>query len=732
MSRPVDRNAPSGPEIKEQILARARWLYILFLGVGALVIGRILYIQYGPDGPGLREKAVDRRSYREQAIEAKRGDILSHDYKVLATSIPTYELRMDFNVAGLTDEVFFRDVDSLALCLSSFFGDKSPAEYRRVLTEGRRHPERNRYVRLAPRRIDYLELQEVSRFPIFRLGRNKGGFIPVAVNRRVRPNGHLASRTVGSVNLTGAKVGIEGAFDPVLRGKDGSTLMQKISGNFWIPVHSKLSVEPVDGIDVVSTLDIELQDVAEKALREQLEGAGAIWGTVVVMEVATGEVRAIANLHQQPSGEYLEDYNYAIGMSMEPGSTFKLVTLMALLDDAKADINEMVATGSGEATIAGTRVRDSHADGYGTIPLKRVFEVSSNIGFAREVNKYYGGRPKRFVDYIYGLGLQKPLGLQLKGEAPPVIRRPGDKLWNGTTLTMMSFGYALMISPIHTLTLYNAIANDGKMVKPVFVKELRQNGRTLMRFGTEVIHPRICSPSTLRFVRESLEGVVNEGTARLQLKNPYYTVAGKTGTAQVAKGRYGYNVNGGKYYLGTLVGYFPADRPRYSCIVAIETFYRPGSGKLYYGGSLAGPVFRAIADKMYAQSADWRRDRTLRQNRSAVREETPASSVALKGGNAAAVAELLDTFGLVCPGGFEARRGRWVTVDTLNVLRRIEPRKGTIPDVRGMGLRDAVHLVESSGLHLSFSGKGRVVSQTPVPGTPAVPGDTVAVSLAWR
>lgn len=719
--QPADKS-----RVKEEILGRARWLYILFVFIGLLIIGRILYIQYGPDGADLRQKATDSRSYKEEKVEAKRGDILSHDGKVLATSIPTYEIRMDFNVEGVTDEVFDSKVDSLARCLSLFFKDKSARDYKDILTNGRRNPEKNRYVLLSPRRVNYLELQEISRFPLFDLGRNKGGFIAVQVNRRVRPNGNLASRTVGMTNEDGVKVGIEGAFDRELKGVDGSTLMQKISGSFWIPVSSKLNREPVNGIDVVSTLDIELQDVAEKMLKEQLESADAIWGTAMLMEVATGEIRAIANLKKQPSGQYIEDYNYGVGMSMEPGSTFKLVSLMAVLDDAGANMNETINTGDGVAMIGKAKVVDSRRGGYGTISLRKAFEVSSNVGFAKTVNKYFGHNPKGFTSYVHQLGIDKPLGLQIPGEGVPIFRQPGDKMWNGLTLTMMSYGYALMIAPIHTLTVFNAVANDGKMMKPLFVKELRQNGQVLQKFEPELLNPRICSPSTLKLVREAMEGVTQQGTAKFLL-NHNYTVAAKTGTAQVAKGKYGYNVNGGKYYLATLVGYFPADAPEYTCIIAIETFHGAGSGKIYYGGALAGPVFRAIADKIYARSVDWQRKK-MSVGRKEERTDFTTPELQLHAGNIGQTAEVMERLRI---GKMPAAAGGygWMIRDSTSGLKYGNVPEDGVPDVRGMGLRDAVYLMEQRGLTVHVRGRGRVISQSLPAGAFPVKGDAVTLTL---
>ena len=593
---------PRKPDIKKSILNRVRMLYILFFAVGVAIAGKILYIQYGPGGESLRSKG-ERISYERVAIEADRGDVLAWDGRLLATSVPMYEVRMDFAAQGLADSVFRKYADSLAGALATFFGDKSKNAYLILLNRAYSNKSKNRFTQIAPRRVNHLEIKQISRFPILRLGQNRGGFIPVQINKRLLPNGPMASRTIGRVNEAGRKWGVEGAFDSVLRGTDGNMLMQRISGSFKIPVPDALSVAPVDGIDVVTTLDIDVQDVAENALRKQLELGDADWGTAVLMEVSTGEIRAITNLTRKGEGKFVEDFNYAVGMNLEPGSTFKLASLMTLLDDAGASLEEHYDTGDGRMMIGRARVVDSHA--CGDVTLREVFEHSSNVGFALAVNKYYKETPRRFVDHLYKMGLGMPLDLQIPGGADPVIFRPGDASWSGVTLTMMSYGYALRLTPLKTLSFYNAVANDGKMVRPMFVKELKQYGQTLRTFPPEVMVPSIGSPKVIAQVQEALRGVVNDGTAR-GLKNPYYSVAGKTGTAQIAMGRHGYTDRfGGRHYLATLVGYFPADKPRYSCIVAIKTYNGPGRRGTYYGASLAGPVFRAIADRVYARNTSW-------------------------------------------------------------------------------------------------------------------------------
>ncbi len=442
---PAGRHSPQQPkkDIRKEIYNRSLYLYYIFLIAGLIIIGRTLYIQYGPEGFELRDEAKNGRSFGTRSTTAKRGDILSHDNRMLATTIPLYHIYMDLAAEGLDDEAFRKGVDSLSLSLATFFKDRPAEAYRDSLYRWR--SEKRRYKRITPRRINYIELKQVVGFPILRRGRNRGGMLIDTIQQRVFPHGDMARRTIGRAGENGG-FGIESYFDKELAGIDGVTAVQKISGNFWMPIPNPNNINPIDGYDVVSTIDIEVQETAEASLREQLLKHDAIWGTAILMEVSTGEIRAIANLNKQTSSsgktEYVEDYNYGVGMNMEPGSTFKLVTLMALLDDAKAGINEVFDTESGVAYMTPYKVKvtDSHKGGFGKISLKRIFEVSSNIGFAKAINKYYGADPERFTDYLYKLGLADKYDLQVPGETAPMIRRPGDKQWNGSTLTMMSFG----------------------------------------------------------------------------------------------------------------------------------------------------------------------------------------------------------------------------------------------------------------------------------------------------
>ncbi len=708
-------------DIKKSILTRVRMLYLFMFMSGIAIAGKILYLQYGPEGEELRSKG-EQISYERVTIPADRGDILANDGRILATSIPMYDIRMDFAAQGLADSVFNKYVDSLAYSLAQFYGDKSAAAYKNKLVTAHKNKKKNRYTLISPRRINYIELQTVKKFPIFRLGQNKGGFLPVQVNKRLLPHGSMASRTIGMVNASGTKVGIEGAFDTVLKGVDGNVMMQKISGSFRIPVPDELSVEPVDGIDVVSTIDVDVQDVAESALRKQLIDGNADWGTAILMEVETGEIRAISNLTRHSDGSVYEDFNYAIAQNLEPGSTIKLVSLLTLLDDAGASMDEEIDTEGGRAMVGRSRVVDTH--NYGTVTLEEAFEVSSNIGFAKIVNKYYKDNPKKYVDHLREMGVDKPLELQIAGEQAPVLRYPGEKWWDGTTLVNMAYGYALRLTPLKTLSIYNAVANHGKMVRPIFVKELRQYGQTLRTYTTDVMVPRIATEATIEKVQAAMQYVVEEGTGRI-LKNPRYKVAAKTGTAQIAMGRSGYTDRfGGRHYLATLAGYFPADKPKYSCIVVMKTYIGPGRKGAYYGASLSGPVFKAIADRVYAQNTSW---------------QTPVSKIkekvdeqpSLKSGNMQEMRAAARRFKIDYEGG--GRGVEWLSLqtdDSTGVLYTpVDETSGKVPSVIGMGLKEALFLLEREGLVVTFTGRGTVKSQSIKAGSDVVRGNMISLTL---
>ncbi|WP_304709028.1 MULTISPECIES: penicillin-binding protein [Rikenellaceae] len=714
--------APQRSPIKEAILRRVKVLYVLFLFTGLAVLGRIVWLQIGTDGATLRDLS-DKYSYRTEIVEGARGNIYSDDGRLLAISIPYYELRMDMAAGGLSEQRFFDKVDSLSTCLSDFFGDKTPEEYRKELLDA--HTARKRFHLITRRKVNFLELQTIRRFPLFRLGANRGGFMAIESNRRVNPHGELARRTLGFVNQWGVKLGIEGGFDNYLKGEPGQMLKQKISGNFWTPIASDRNIDPIDGYDVVSTLNIEMQDMVQSALREWIVEVEADWGCVAVMEVQTGDIKALSNVTRRSDGTLVEDYNYVIGMSMEPGSTFKLAGLIALLDDAHMPLSTPIETGNGVEQIGPVRVVDSHIGGFGRLTLQQVFEKSSNIGMAKAVNRAYGSQPAKFVNALNRIGIHKPLDLQLAGEAKPLIKHPAIRNgWDGTTLTMMSYGYALRLAPIHTLTLFNAVANDGVMVKPMFVRELRQYDKTVLRFPTDTLNPAICSKTALRGVQRAMEGAVTNGTGRLLL-NPKYRVAAKTGTAQVAIGRHGYvSRSGGRHYLGSIAGYLPADRPKYSIVVALKTYHSENSQKTYYGGSLAGPLFKTVADRVFSMHYNV-------TNRVVTRPQSFDPMLNALSGSATALDSLLRELHVMGAPRlpYEGRAaidsgGRVVVSPPVSIST-----DSGVPDFRGLTLIEALERAESSGLKPKFEGMGTVRVQSLSPGTSFSPGTEITLTL---
>ena len=702
---------------KQIIVRRLIGIYLGAFLIALVIVGRILYLQFIV-GDEFRKKAEDL-TMKYVSIEPNRGDIYSNDGKrLLSTSVPFYEIRMDLNSSALSNRVFNSGIDSLSLCLSRMLRDKSKSEYKKELISARNKGER---YHLISRRISHQQLQEMKEFPIFRLGRYKGGFIVIQINRRIRPHHMLAARTIGylSESESGNIVGIEGAYDQYLKGVTGVRLMQKTAGNVWIPVSDRNEVEPKNGFDLVTTIDVNIQDVAENALLKQLKLHNAHHGCAVLMEVETGEVKAIVNLQRNQRGDYEETYNYAIAESTEPGSTFKLMSLIAAMEDGYVEPEDTVDTGKGSIKYYDKVIRDTREEGYGKITVQNAFEVSSNVGISQIINKYYKDNEEKFVDRLYRMHLNEPLNIDIKGEGIPHIQHPDDPLWSGISLPMMSHGYEVRMTPLHVLTFYNAIANDGKMVKPIFVKEITNYGRTIKSYSTEVMDPSICSRSTLKKAQKMLEGVVEKGTA-MNLKNENFRIAGKTGTAQIANEKYGYKVNAKISYQASFVGYFPAEKPEYSCIVVINS----PSSAVYYGNLVAGPVFKEIANKVYASRLDMHEAVNHRKTELA---EIPYS----KNGNKDELKIVLDYLDIPStPGSVESdwvattRKEDHIGVNDLNFGR------GLVPNVKEMGLKDAIYLLENTGLVVEVRGKGKVVNQSILAGSRVRKGDRIILTMS--
>jgi len=578
--------------VRDEIVFRGGLLYFVLAFAALTILIRILLLQTVEHGKWseMSEKYV----FQTTEVPADRGDILAYDGRLLASSIPYYTIYMDTRSTGMSEETWSKGISGLCTGLSSCLGIRNAAEWKTVITDARKKG--NRYF-LIKRRVDYATLQKLRKLPVFREGQYKGGLIAQPENRRILPNNELAARTIGYIDLSekGTRVGIEGSFDKELSGKNGISVKQRLAGGDWITVDVPGNISSRDGYDIVTTIDIDLQDVASSALANQLRKHNAHHGCAVVMEVATGDIRAIANLELGKDGRYHESYNYAVGESTEPGSTFKLPVIMAALEEGIIDTGDYVDTGNGSVRFYNKIIRDTKEGGYGKITVNEIFEKSSNVGTSKLITQLYGKRPKDFIDRLCAMKLNQKLDIQIKGEGSPLLRYPEDKLWSGISLPMISHGYEVQMTPLQILTFYNAVANNGKMIKPRFVTEITRNGIILSRYNTEVIINSIASRSTIRKARKMMEGVVERGTAK-NLKNSNYKIAGKTGTAQIAKGREGYGSGSGVSYQASFAGYFPAENPLYSCIVVVNA---PSNG-VYYGNQVAGSVFKEISDKIYA------------------------------------------------------------------------------------------------------------------------------------
>jgi cell division protein FtsI (penicillin-binding protein 3) len=550
------------------------------------------------EGPRLRELAK-KETVKSFIIPANKGNIYSADGSLLATSIPNYNIRFDAVVPK--GVVFEKNVKPLSDSLSKLLG-KPSSFYQSQLNMARTN--KNRYL-LVARDLSYTEYIKIKSFPLFNLGANKGGIIVEQETIREHPIGKIAERTIGyervkpNGELDGK--GIEWSFRKYLNGKDGKVLKQKIAKGQWKPIRDQNEVDPQDGYDVISTIDVYIQDIAHHALLKQLKEFKAEHGCVVVMETKTGKIKAISNLGKlkESDSTYFETENYAIKESHEPGSTFKLVDMIALLDDHKIDTSKVYDCKGGVISypsFKGKKVTDSHEGGWGRISLAKGFEVSSNTVMVQAVYENYKNNPKEFVDRIDKMGLNKPLGLPFQGEGKPYIPQPSDKHWSALSLPWMAYGYGVSVTPLQTLTLYNAIANNGEMVKPQFVSEIKEWNKVIKTYNKEVINPKICSDETIGKLKAVLQNVVKRGTGK-DLYSKDFSMAGKTGTAQA-----NYSKNGGndKYYISSFVGFFPADKPKYSCIVVV---HKPNtSGNNYYGADVAGPVFKRIAQKIFTDS----------------------------------------------------------------------------------------------------------------------------------
>ncbi|HAX94113.1 MAG TPA: peptidoglycan glycosyltransferase [Bacteroidales bacterium] len=702
--------------VRDEIVFRSGVVYLVLILCSVALIVQILVLQYIQKGKWseLSEKYV----FKTAEMPANRGDILARDGRLLASSVPYYSIYMDTRSSGMSGETWTKGIDGLSQGLSKYLGVRSASGWKSVITAARKRGDR--YF-LIQKRVDYATLKKIKELPIFREGQFRGGLVAQPENRRILPNNELAARTIGYLNqgTEGTRVGLEGSFDKELGGKNGMVVKQRLTGGDWITVNNGESVEAKDGHDIQTTIDVDLQDVSSTALERQLRRHNAHHGCAVLMEVSTGDVRAIANLERADDGSYHETYNYAIAESTEPGSTFKLAALMAAIEDGVVDTGDIVDTGDGTVRFYNKIVRDTKEGGYGKITVKEVFECSSNVGTSIIINENYKDNPKAFVNRLYAMKLNQPLDVQIKGEGKPLIRYPGDKFWSGLSLPMMSHGYEVQMTPLQTLAFYNAVANNGKMMRPRFVTAILDNGSVVKSFGTEVIINSIASRSTIRKARAMMEGVVEKGTA-INLKNPEYRIAGKTGTAQIAMNNQGYRRK--ITYQASFVGYFPAENPLYSCIVVVNA---PSNG-VYYGNIVAGSVFKEISDKVYATTfyRDYRAENKAEKEKE-MKGLVPEAGNGLR-------ADINEVLGELDVRYRKTSKEEWVATresgDTIRLVG-LDVRKGLVPDVRGMSLRDAVYLIENAGLKVKYSGKGRVLRQSPQHGARVYEGSVVSLDM---
>lgn len=688
---------------------KAYFLYVVVMLVMIMVVFRVVAIQYGD----VVEVGVFSDSTQTGVLETRldsvaplRGRVLSEDGTVLVTTIPLYDLHMDLKV--VKKEVFNAEVDSLAWNLAKVFPEKSKKDWELALRKAKSRD--NQYFPLK-NKAKYWEYEQVKNFPILRRGKYKGGFIVEQYSKSHNPHGILAARTLGYVREGVKPVGIEGAYNKYLAGEYGTVVKKKVN-NSWKPVSDYVK-DPVNGADVITAIDINIQDVAENELLRQLEFQNAKHGTVVLMEVETGYIKAIANLTRGNDGHYYETYNHAVGTKTVPGSTFKLATLMALLEANKADLSQMV-NAYGKYHFFDRTLKDSHEGGYGQITLKRAFEVSSNV-FAQVTYEAYKSNPQQFIDQLRGFGLGDKLGLDIAGEPDPTLNNVGEGNWSGISLPWMSIGYEVQQTPLQTLAFYNAIANNGEYIRPLFVKEIRKDGQLVERFDKVVLKEQICSPQTVEKLKYCLEGVVENGTGR-KLKSANFKIAGKTGTVKLSDGNKGYSEL--SKYQASFCGYFPADKPKYSCIVVIA-----GPTQQIYGAQVSGVVFKAIADKVYASS--------LQYHESINQEEVLENGAPkVKYGSIHDMQKAMDKLNVKYVNQTEG--SEWgVTIPAQKGVK-IEKRfigKTSVPNVVGMPLNDAIYILENAGLIVQVNGSGTVVSQSQAAGVELVQGTQIQLDL---
>lgn len=691
---------------------------MVFLGM--VVVGRAFYLQQVEGKYWTR--MGDSLHLKYLPIDAERGTIYSEDGNMLSTSVPVFDVYIDFGADGLRDKngARFKDnVDSLSICLSGLFKDKMPAEYKKEMLSG--FKTKDRYHNLK-KRISFSEYQALRDFPLVKLGKNKSGFIIESKDKRINPYVLLANRTIGLSRDNASNVGLEQSYDSLLKGKTGQQLVRYIAGAY-MPVDGG-EVEPENGKDIISTLDTYIQDVTESALMDMLKKNNSIHGTAIVMETATGKIKAIANLGKQRDTVYTEDLNYGIGKATEPGSVFKLATLISLLEDNYVTINSKVNCTGGKMDFYGLTIKDSHLGLYDELTVKDAFARSSNVAFAKLADQYYHEQPSKFLGHLHDFRLDQMTGVDITASSgKPYIKKASSKNgWTKTTIPFMAHGYEELVTPLHMLMLYNAVANNGKMMKPYLVSSIREYGVEVRSIQPQVLVEKICSDQTLQQVKECLLAVVQDdhGTAR-KIKDSSYLIAGKTGTAVTALNNKGYN-KGNKIYQASFIGYFPAEQPKYTIAVVIQN---SKESKMVYGADVSGTVFKEISDHIYGSY--------LSSKKYTAVSKTDSTQYNYYGSKD----EFRSIFNyLNMPFSDSASMGymRYLQFRNNTGVLNNKPNATTtsgnaVPDVVGMGLKDALYLLENMGLKVTATGRGKVVNQSLAGGTNINKAQTISLIL---
>lgn len=707
----------SGQNNKKALINRARLVgWMLFL-LAIAVFVKLIRVQYYDTFKGKTwAEYSEKNDLKLDTIPAMRGNIYASDNSLLATSLPYYYVGFDTKVADST--YFYNHIDELASLLAKNFKENTAEGYKSKIMRYRVSKSK-RYLRLKSKEITHLERERIKEWPFFAKNRKGGGGKFETIYKRYKPFSPMADRTIGGIDPKSGRgyIGLEASFDKQLEGKPGIGWVEKVEGGLKIPVGDALNVQPAAGRDIYTTLDMNYQERTEIALRRKLLEMDADFGSVIIMEVATGEIKAMANLTKRAPGKYEEVFNYALAGSNDPGSTFKLATMMALLEETHMDPDQvMVNTGNGAMKFRNHVIRDAHRGGFGTITASQVLEKSSNIGIVQLMQRYFANKPDKYLSYLKQFHLTQPTGIHMKGEKPPLIRDRKSKQWSSYSMYFMAHGYEMQMTPLQTLAFYNAVANNGYWVRPMIVREIRNAEEIEDKIPPYVEEKPICSPETIRKVKKMLEGVVNAGLAK-HIKSDLYQIAGKTGTARKL-------INGvyteGKNYT-SFAGYFPADKPKYSCIVIIDNPKSSGADYTRYAGSVAAPVFKEVADRIYAYDVAIQKP---------VKDSIPEKSEDVKWAGTTEDLNVISKSLNMTPAPVESRYAAaalYKKGKTKWNLRDVESRD--VPDLQGMSMRDALYLMENKGFRVTFKGSGKVVEQSLPPGTNKSGSKTILLTL---